>query len=115
MWSIGTIAYILLCGFPPFNGDTDPEIFEAIEKGHGEFPAAQWASKSDEAKDLIKCLLRMDPMKRFTAEEALRHPWIKNLGKKPTRKLQGRRRPFCAVYHAYHVGILNHEHFSVSK
>mmetsp|Transcript_9686 Transcript_9686/g.21017 ORF Transcript_9686/g.21017 Transcript_9686/m.21017 type:complete len:362 (+) Transcript_9686:275-1360(+) len=86
MWSVGTIVYILLCGYPPFNSDTDPEIFEKIRKGHFEFPAQQWSAKSDEVKDFVKCLLRRDPGKRFTAKEALVHPWIKNLGMKQPRK-----------------------------
>ncbi|KAL7541932.1 hypothetical protein ACHAWF_007049 [Thalassiosira exigua] len=80
VWSVGTIAYILLCGYPPFNGDEDPEIFEAIKKGKFDFPERQWGNVSAEAKDLIKCLLRRDPRKRFTAEEALMHPWIANAG-----------------------------------
>mmetsp|Transcript_3435 Transcript_3435/g.5979 ORF Transcript_3435/g.5979 Transcript_3435/m.5979 type:complete len:128 (+) Transcript_3435:298-681(+) len=88
LWSIGTIVYILLSGYPPFNGDTDPDIFESIKKGHFEFPAQQWSTKSDEAKNFIKCLLRRDPRKRFTANEALGHPWIKNLGKKQAKKVQ---------------------------
>lgn len=91
LWSIGTVAYILLCGHPPFNGDTDADIFEAIRRGGLRFPAAQWGHRSAEAKDLIECLLRMDPRKRFTAKEALRHPWIENLGKRPATKPQRRR------------------------
>lgn len=78
VWSVGTIVYTLLAGYPPFNGESDPDIFAAIKKGHFEFPEQQWSGKSDEVKDFIKCLLRRDPRKRFTAEEALMHPWIKN-------------------------------------
>mmetsp|Transcript_206 Transcript_206/g.409 ORF Transcript_206/g.409 Transcript_206/m.409 type:complete len:382 (-) Transcript_206:111-1256(-) len=89
IWSVGTIVYILLCGYPPFNSDTDPEIVENIKRGQFEFPARQWSAKSDEAKDFIKCLLRRDPRKRFTASEALCHPWIKNLGRRQAfRKVQ---------------------------
>lgn len=76
IWSIGTIVYITLCGYPPFNGGTDPQIFDAIKRGTFEFPKAAWAFKSEEVKDFIKCLLRMDPNKRLTANEALKHPWI---------------------------------------
>ena len=91
VWSIGTIVYIMICGYPPFNGDTDPDIFEAIKRGQFDFPEAQWAKISPEAKDLIKCLLRRDTRKRFTAKEALMHPWIVNGGKKVSR-VQSRRR-----------------------
>jgi serine/threonine protein kinase len=76
IWSIGVITYILLCGYPPFNGDTDHDIFESIGRGHFEFPGQAWSNKSDLAKDFIKCLLRRDPRKRFTVKEASMHPWI---------------------------------------
>jgi serine/threonine protein kinase len=77
IWSIGIIAYILLCGYPPFNGDTDDEIFESIESGQLEYPNKQaWLDKSDTAKDFIKCLLTRDASRRPTAEEASMHPWI---------------------------------------
>ena len=76
IWSIGVVTYILLCGYPPFNGDNDVDIFESIEKGHFQFPVQAWSDKSDLAKDFIKCLLRRDPRKRFTAKEASMHPWI---------------------------------------
>lgn len=85
MWSVGTIVYILLCGYPPFNGDTDPDIFKSIKKGKFSFPSMAWSSKSGEAKDFIKFLLRMDPSERPTAKEALGHAWLKNhtCGAKP--------------------------------
>mmetsp|Transcript_9995 Transcript_9995/g.16068 ORF Transcript_9995/g.16068 Transcript_9995/m.16068 type:complete len:231 (-) Transcript_9995:76-768(-) len=89
IWSVGTVVYILSCGYPPFNGETDPDIFENIKRGQFEFPARQWSARSDEAKDFIKCLLRRDPRKRFTASEAMCHPWIKNLGRRQAfRKVQ---------------------------
>ncbi|KAL7461381.1 hypothetical protein ACHAXS_001800 [Conticribra weissflogii] len=72
-WSVGIVAYILLSGYPPFNGDTDPDIFAAIKRGHFEFPQHGF---SDEAKDFINSLLRRDPRKRLSAEDALKHPWI---------------------------------------
>ncbi|KAL7475203.1 hypothetical protein ACHAW6_001129 [Cyclotella cf. meneghiniana] len=78
VWSIGVVAYILICGYPPFNGDTDPDIFDAIKKGSLTFPSKGWSGVSDECKDFIKCLLRKDPRKRFTAEEALMHPWVRH-------------------------------------
>ena len=79
VWSIGIVAYILLCGYPPFNGEDDPQIFETIKQGHFIFPSTSWDRVSPEAKDFIKCLLRKDPRKRFTADEALQHPWVNNL------------------------------------
>jgi serine/threonine protein kinase len=84
VWSLGTVAYIMLCGYPPFNGETDPDIFDAIRRGRYDFPAPAWSDKSEEAKDFVKCLLRMDPRKRFTAREALGHPWIRNDSQLPS-------------------------------
>ena len=78
LWSVGVVAYILLCGYPPFNGQSDQDIFESIKRGHFEFPAQAWSGKSDLAKDFVRCLLRRDPRKRFTAKEASMHPWIAN-------------------------------------
>lgn len=77
MWSIGVVAYILLCGYPPFNGDSDADIAGAIRRGRYTFLVG-WGDKSTNALDFIKCLLRRDPRKRYTAEDALKHPWIQN-------------------------------------
>lgn len=77
VWSIGTIVYIMLCGYPPFNGDTDPDIFEAIKNGRFGFPSQVWKKISDEAKNFIMLLMEHDPTSRMTAEEALNHPWIR--------------------------------------
>eukprot|EP00573_Skeletonema_grethae_P002899 CAMPEP_0201691774 /NCGR_PEP_ID=MMETSP0578-20130828/4843_1 /ASSEMBLY_ACC=CAM_ASM_000663 /TAXON_ID=267565 /ORGANISM="Skeletonema grethea, Strain CCMP 1804" /LENGTH=375 /DNA_ID=CAMNT_0048177035 /DNA_START=52 /DNA_END=1179 /DNA_ORIENTATION=- len=76
IWSTGIIAYILLCGYPPFNGDDDREIFDAVSKGHFDFPSSGWRNKSPLCMDFVRSLLRRDPRKRCTAQEALMHPWI---------------------------------------
>ena len=82
VWAVGIIAYILLCGLPPFNGGTDEEIFEDIKLGYLLFlPVAAWVDKSNDAKDFIECLLKKDIRQRVcSAKEALMHPWIVNLG-----------------------------------
>jgi serine/threonine protein kinase len=80
IWSTGVIAYMLLSGYPPFNGATDPEIYAAIAKGNVDFPASMgWPGKSSQCIDFIKGLLNKDPRRRFTAQEALLHPWIVGL------------------------------------
>jgi len=76
IWSVGVIAYILLCGYPPFYGDDNEEIFERVKRGVFDFPRREWDSVSGEAKDFICCLLQLDPAKRPSAEEALRHKWL---------------------------------------
>jgi serine/threonine protein kinase len=79
VWSVGIVTYILLCGYPPFNGSCDSEIQECTRKNKLQFGGSHWISKSDDAMDFVKCLLRKDPRKRFTAKEALMHPWIRRM------------------------------------
>uniref|UniRef100_G1Q2Z9 non-specific serine/threonine protein kinase n=1 Tax=Myotis lucifugus TaxID=59463 RepID=G1Q2Z9_MYOLU len=78
MWAAGVILYILLCGFPPFRSlerDQD-ELFDIIQLGHFEFLAPYWDNISEAAKDLVSRLLVVDPKKRYTAHQVLKHPWI---------------------------------------
>ena len=75
IWSCGVILYILLCGYPPFDGDSENDIYKAILKKKYSFPEEEWKSVSDEAKDLINHML-CDPDKRYNAENVLNHPWI---------------------------------------
>ena len=83
MWSIGVITYILLCGFPPFfdDGSNMAELFEQIMNGEFDYPEEYWDDISDEAKDFIDNLLIVDPSTRYTAEQALEHPWLKGAAK----------------------------------
>lgn len=71
VWSCGVILYIILCGYPPFNGANDKQIIEAVIKGRYTLDEPEWDDVSLEAKDLIKRLLEYDPAKRISAEEAL--------------------------------------------
>jgi len=76
MWSCGVMMYIIICGYPPFFGDTDSEILNKVKSGVYDFPAEDWAQISDDAKNLIKKFLQMDESKRISAEDALNDDWI---------------------------------------
>ncbi|XP_043198885.1 calcium/calmodulin-dependent protein kinase type 1-like isoform X1 [Amphibalanus amphitrite] len=76
VWSIGVIAYILLCGYPPFYDENDANLFAQILKGEFEFDSPYWDDISDSAKDFIRQLMCVDAEKRYTCKEALQHPWI---------------------------------------
>ncbi|KAJ1436051.1 Protein kinase domain [Sesbania bispinosa] len=78
MWSIGVIAYILLCGSRPFWARTESGIFRAVLKADPNFDEAPWPSLSADAIDFVKRLLNKDYRKRLTAAQALSHPWLVN-------------------------------------
>ncbi|OIV90027.1 hypothetical protein TanjilG_23947 [Lupinus angustifolius] len=78
MWSIGVIAYILLCGSRPFWARTESGIFRAVLKAEPSFDEAPWPSLSADAIDFVKRLLNKDYRKRLTAAQALSHPWLVN-------------------------------------
>ncbi|CAA0837406.1 CDPK-related kinase 1 [Striga hermonthica] len=76
MWSIGVIAYILLCGSRPFWSRTESGIFRDVLKAEPSFDEAPWPSLSLDAIDFVKRLLNKDYRKRLTAAQALCHPWL---------------------------------------
>jgi len=76
MWSIGVITYFLLAGFPPFMGEKLTDIVEQILEADFSFPSPYWDDVSDQAKDFVSKLLVIDPRARYSAEQALDHPWL---------------------------------------
>jgi len=90
VWSIGVICYILLCGFPPFFGSNDQQIFEKIMKVDYDFPSPDWDEISDDAKEFIGAILVFDFKQRPTAEQCLEAPWI--TGNAPTTQISNSNR-----------------------
>ena len=76
IWSIGTITYLLLCGEPPFKGNSNNEIFKKILYNEISFSNYGWRGVSEDAKSFIKYCLIKEPNKRPTAQEALSHKWF---------------------------------------
>ena len=66
MWSCGVILYIILCGYPPFNGHNDNNIMEKVKIGKYTFDTEEWSYISIEAKNFIKRLLEKDTKKRYS-------------------------------------------------
>ena len=77
LWSCGIILYILLCGSPPFYGKNEKEIFAKILNGNFSFKNKIWNRVSNEAKNLLKKLLEINPDKRISAKQALEDVWFK--------------------------------------
>ncbi|XP_036406732.1 calcium/calmodulin-dependent protein kinase type II delta 1 chain isoform X9 [Megalops cyprinoides] len=76
MWACGVILYILLVGYPPFWDEDQHRLYQQIKAGAYDFPSPEWDTVTPEAKDLINKMLTINPVKRITATEALKHPWI---------------------------------------
>ena len=92
MWSAGVILFCMLAAEPPLNVMSVIEYVEVVaggeqgleteaDRAHSEaswpeFGGDMWEDVSDNAKDLILQLLRRDAGERFSASQALQHPWI---------------------------------------
>jgi calcium/calmodulin-dependent protein kinase I len=76
IWSIGVITYVMLSGFPPFDGENDIEVFASILSVRYDFPSPEWNKISQSAKTFIQSILLENPKQRLTASGCLSHPWL---------------------------------------
>ncbi|XP_064780379.1 calcium/calmodulin-dependent protein kinase type II delta chain-like isoform X4 [Oncorhynchus masou masou] len=76
IWACGVILYILLVGYPPFWDEDQHKLYQQIKAGAYDFPSPEWDTVTPEAKNLINQMLTINPSKRITADQALKHPWI---------------------------------------
>eukprot|EP00850_Spirogloea_muscicola_P016457 SM000133S26823 [mRNA] locus=s133:220551:231951:- [translate_table: standard] len=77
VWSLGVILYILLSGVPPFWGDSDTDIYNAICSNEPDLECEPWPSVSADAKCLLRGLLRSDPAHRLTAQQVYHNSWLR--------------------------------------
>merc|ERR1719193_1956470 len=79
IWSIGTIAFLFLCGYPAFFAPSRNAILGRIHNTEFSFDPPFWSKISEEAKDFVRGCLKAQYLERFTVQRALEHPWISTL------------------------------------
>jgi len=82
VWAVGCVLYEMLSGlqaFPILSDDTDVKFFGRIKRANYDLSSSIWNKVSLDAKDLLSKLLAIDPNQRFSASEALLHPWVTGL------------------------------------
>ncbi|XP_041642385.1 serine/threonine-protein kinase Chk2 isoform X2 [Cheilinus undulatus] len=78
-WSLGVLLFVCLGGYPPFHESFSKKtITEQIIGGEFTMVPSKWKNVSDQAKDVVRKLLVVNPTQRMTIEEALQHPWLQD-------------------------------------
>ncbi len=76
-WALGVIVFVLLCGCLPFDDDSQTVPSDELVRSKFVLRFPRWAKNlSPSAKDLLAHLLEVDPNKRYSAEQAYKHPWV---------------------------------------
>ena len=79
IWSIGAMAFLLLCGYPPFFAPSRNAILARIHRGEVAFDPPFWSKISEDAKSFVSGCLQHSFWDRFNIQDALNHPWILRL------------------------------------
>jgi serine/threonine protein kinase len=72
-WSLGVVLHTMLCGAPPFTAESLAAYRKEATCGRLAFAAGTWRLVSPDAKDLVRCMLTVDPWRRIKPEDILRH------------------------------------------
>ena len=83
LWSLGVVSYVMMCGYPPFMGDTNEEVCETVLKGRFRFDPKDWGDVSKDSEAFVKGLLKVNVKSRMGLEEAMEHPFIAEHGARP--------------------------------
>ncbi|PVH20363.1 hypothetical protein CXQ85_002150 [Candidozyma haemuli] len=81
MWALGCVLYTVLCGFPPFYDERIETLTEKVARGEYTFLAPWWDEISAGAKYCVSRLLTVDPTQRYTIDELLQDPWLREAGR----------------------------------
>lgn len=79
VWSIGSIAFLLLCGYPPFFAPSRNAILGRVHRTEFSYDPPFWSKISEEAKSFVSGCLQASYWDRLSIREALEHPWISGL------------------------------------
>lgn len=82
VWSLGVLLFSLLSCSMPFQGQSDRQLMRKVAKGQLDFSRGMWVAVSDEAKDLIRAMLSVDPETRLSMDEVVSHPWLKSASRR---------------------------------
>ncbi|EJK58963.1 hypothetical protein THAOC_20874 [Thalassiosira oceanica] len=107
-WSLGVVAYVMMCGYPPFVGDTNEEVCEAVLKGRFRFDPKHWDDVSKDSEVFVRGLLKVNVKSRMGGEEAMEHPFIVDGG---TRDEVGEEE--CGRIKRFHTKRVEREHSAV--
>jgi len=98
MFSAGVTLYVMLAGYEPFYGESDAELIDANREAKVDFPNSDWHNVSLEGRDLVERLLVVDPTKRLSPSEALRHPWLTRRISALNRHESDSHDEFCSIF-----------------